>query len=77
MTVSEASDRLADAVDRARVDHDPIFITERGRRVAAVIGADDLQRLMDAAEDFANIGAARAARAARTEMEAGQGPADQ
>ena len=60
---------LADVVDRARVAHDPVYLTRRGRRVAAVIDADDLERLIDAAEDLADIEAARAARA---EMAEGQ-----
>lgn len=62
MTVSEARARLADVVDEARVAHDPVFLTRRGRRVAAVIDAEDLQRLIEAAEDLADIEAARAAR---------------
>ena len=69
VTVSEARARLADVVDRARVAHDPVYLTRRGRRVAAVIDADDLERLIDAAEDLADIEAARAARA---EMAEGQ-----
>lgn len=63
MTVTEARARLADVVDEARVAHDPVYLTRRGRRVAAVIDADDLQRLIEAAEDLADIEAARAARA--------------
>lgn len=63
VTVSEARARLADVVDQARVAHDPVFLTRRGRRVAAVIDADDLQRLIEAAEDLADLEAARAARA--------------
>ncbi len=69
MTVSEARARLADVVDQARVAHDPVFLTRRGRRVAAVIDADDLQRLIEAAEDLADVEAARAARA---EMASGE-----
>jgi prevent-host-death family protein len=61
--VSEARARLADVVDQARVGHDPVFLTRRGRRVAAVIDADDLQRLIEAAEDLSDIEAARSARA--------------
>ncbi len=63
----EARARLADVVDRARVAHDPVYLTRRGRRVAAVIDADDLERLIDAAEDLADIQAARAARAEMAE----------
>ena len=64
MTVSDARARLADIVDTARVGHEPVYLTRRGRRVAAVIDADDLDRLIEAAEDLADIEAARAAREA-------------
>ncbi|WP_211336562.1 type II toxin-antitoxin system Phd/YefM family antitoxin [Luteococcus japonicus] len=63
LTMSDARARLADVVDEARVRHDPVYLTRRGQRVAAVIDADDLDRLIDAAEDLADIEAARAARA--------------
>ncbi|WP_347030693.1 type II toxin-antitoxin system Phd/YefM family antitoxin [Brevibacterium paucivorans] len=63
VTVSDARARLADVVDEARVGHDPIYLTRRGRRVAAVIDADDLNRLIEAAEDLADIEAARVSRA--------------
>lgn len=62
MSVTDARSRLADVVDIARVKHDPVFLTRRGRRVAAVVGAEDLERLLQAAEDLADIQAARAAR---------------
>lgn len=62
MTVSHARARLADVVDAARVGHDPVYLTRRGQRVAAVIDADDLDRLIAAAEDLADIEAVRAAR---------------
>ena len=67
MTVTEARARLADVVDEARVAHDPVFLTRRGRQVAAVIDAEDLHRLINAAEDLADIQAARDARAEMTE----------
>ena len=69
MSVSDARARLADVVDSARVDHEPVYLTRRGRRVAAVISADDLQRLIEAAEDLADL---EAVRAAREEMAAGE-----
>jgi prevent-host-death family protein len=62
ITVSDARARLADVVDAARVGHDPVYLTRRGQRVAAVIDADDLDRLIAAAEDLADIEAAREAR---------------
>lgn len=66
VSVTDARARLADVVDAARVGHEPVFLTRRGRRVAAVIDADDLKVLIEAAEDLADI---EAARAARLEME--------
>lgn len=72
MTLSDARARLADVVDEARVGHDPVFLTRRGRRVAAVVDADQLEQLLEAAEDLADI---RAAAAARAEMsETGEEP---
>ena len=68
ITVSDARARLADVVDVARVGHDPVYLTRRGQRVAAVIDADDLDLLIAAAEDLADI---QAAHAARVEMEDG------
>ena len=69
MTVSDARARLADVVDAARVGHDPVYLTRRGQRVAAVIASEDLDRLIAAAEDLADIEAARAARAEIAEGE--------
>ncbi|MGX6451213.1 type II toxin-antitoxin system Phd/YefM family antitoxin [Brevibacterium paucivorans] len=63
VTVIDARARLADVVDEARVGHDPIYLTRRGRCVAAIIDADDLDRLIEAAEDLADIEAARVSRA--------------
>ena len=71
ITLSAARARLADVVDAARVGHDPIYLTRRGQRVAAVIDADDLDRLIAAAEDLADIEAAKDARA---EIAHGQPP---
>lgn len=69
MTVSNARARLADVVDSARVEHNPVYLTRRGQRVAAVIDADDLDRLIAAAEDLADLEAVARARA---EMEDGE-----
>ena len=63
LTVTDARARLAEVVDAARVGHAPVYLTRRGRRVAAVIDADDLDRLIEAAEDLTDIEATRAARA--------------
>ncbi len=69
MTVSDARARLGDVVDAARVGDDPVYLTRRGQRVAAVIDADDLDRLIAAAEDLADI---EAVRTAREEIAAGE-----
>ena len=66
MSVSEARARLADVVDEARTSHVPVYVTRRGRRVAAVIDAEDLDRLIEMAEDLADV---RAAAQAREEMQ--------
>ncbi len=62
ISLSDARARLADVVDAARVGHDPVYLTRRGQRVAALIDADDLGRLIAAAEELADIEAAKAAR---------------
>jgi prevent-host-death family protein len=62
LTVSEARARLADVVDEARVGHEPVYLTRRGRRVAAVVDASYLDWLIELAEDYADVAAARAAR---------------
>lgn len=63
LTVSEARAKLADVVDTARVHHHPVYLTRRGQRVAAVVDADDLARLIQASEDLEDIEEARASRA--------------
>jgi prevent-host-death family protein len=65
LSISEAREQLAAVIDRARTEHRPVFLSRRGRRVAAVIDADDLDRLLELAEDMADI---RAAEEARAEM---------
>ena len=65
LSVSEARKKLAEIIDRARAEHTPIYLARRGRRVAAVIDADDLDAILELAEDMADI---RAAEAARAEM---------
>jgi PHD/YefM family antitoxin component YafN of YafNO toxin-antitoxin module len=51
------------------VKHDPVYLTRRWQRVAAVIDAEDLDRLIAAAEDLTDI---EVARAAREEIDGGQ-----
>lgn len=71
-SVTDARNQLATIIDTARSAHQPVFVTRRGQRVAAVIDADDLGRIMELAEDMADI---RAAEASRAEMQAtGEAP---
>lgn len=65
--VSEARQQLAAIIDRARSEHVPIYLTRHGSRVAAVINSDDLERVLELAEDMSDI---QAATAAREEMRA-------
>jgi len=66
LSISDARSRLAAIIDRARTDHQPVYVARRGRRIAAVIDADDLDRILELAEDMADI---RAAEQARAEMQ--------
>ena len=63
LPVSVARSRFDEIVDDARARHEPVFLTRRGRCVAAVIDVEDLERLTQAAEDLADIETADAARA--------------
>ena len=65
ISVSDARDQLASIINRARTTHEPVFLSRRGRRVAAVIDADYLERLIELAEDMTDI---RAAEDSREEM---------
>ena len=62
LPVSVACGQLDEIVDDVRARLEPVFLTRRGRRVAALIDADDLERLTQAAEELADIEAADAAR---------------
>lgn len=66
LNVSDARTHLAAIIDRARTEHQPVYLTRRGRRVAAVIDADDLDQIVALAEDMADV---LAAAQARIEME--------
>lgn len=70
--ITEARKQLATIIDHARADHEPVYLTRRGQRIAAVIDADDLDGILSLAEDMADI---RAAEEARAEMRAtGEAP---
>ena len=62
MAVTEAREHLSDVVNRAAYGGETVFLTRRGRRVAAIVPAELLEAL-EAAEDAADVAAAREAMA--------------
>ena len=62
-SVSDARRDLATVIDEVRATREPVWISRRGHRVAAVIGSDQLEQLQALAEDMADILDAEAARA--------------
>lgn len=72
VSIATARKQLAAIIDQARSNHEPVFLSRRGQKVAAVIDADDLVGILALAEDMADI---RAAEEARAEMRAtGEAP---
>jgi prevent-host-death family protein len=72
VSVTEARRNLAEVIDLACSEHTPVYLARRGRRIAAVIDADDLDAVLELAEDMADV---RAAEEARAEMRAtGEAP---
>lgn len=65
VALSEAKRQLGALVSQAHLSHEPVFLTKRGRRVAAIIDADTLDRMIERLEDLED---AEAADAARREM---------
>lgn len=61
LAVSEARNRLAEAIELAR-SGEPVYVTRRGRRVAVLVDAAAYDALVEAAEDAldrAELAAAR------------------
>jgi prevent-host-death family protein len=44
--VSEARQSLAPLIAQVRTERAPVYLTRRGRRIAAITDADDLDRLL-------------------------------
>lgn len=62
LPVSEARNRLAEAIEIARKG-EPVYVTRRGRRVAVLVDAAAYDALVESAEDLldrAELAAARA-----------------
>lgn len=62
LTISEARRDLAKVIDDARSTHEPVYLSRRGQRVAAVVDAEDYDQIRALAEDMADILAAEQAR---------------
>ncbi|MHB1157134.1 MAG: type II toxin-antitoxin system Phd/YefM family antitoxin [Phycisphaerales bacterium] len=62
MTVAEARDNMADAVNRVAYAGERVVLERRGKGVAALVSVEDLE-LLEAMEDREDIAAARRARA--------------
>ena len=76
-SVSDARRDLAAVIDEARATREPVFLSRRGRRVAAVLSAEELDRLRGLAEDMADILDAEAASREMRESGAAPVPWDQ
>ncbi|WP_285500096.1 type II toxin-antitoxin system Phd/YefM family antitoxin [Actinokineospora sp. NBRC 105648] len=60
MPISVASNQLGEVVSRVEHAHERVVLTGHGQPVAAIVPIDDLRRL-EAAEDEADLAAAREA----------------
>ncbi len=54
MSISEARQQLAELVNRAAYGRERIALGRRGKKVAAIVSADDLE-LLEALEDAADL----------------------
>lgn len=60
ITATKARDQLGRLIDRAHSE--PVYLTRHDRRVGAIVDADTLERLMEAAEELEDIAAYDAAK---------------
>ncbi|AXK45714.1 type II toxin-antitoxin system Phd/YefM family antitoxin [Brachybacterium saurashtrense] len=61
IAATKARDQLGRLIDRAHSE--PVYLTRHDRRVGAIVDADTLDRLMEAAEELEDIAAYDAAKA--------------
>ncbi len=62
ISVTDARRELANVIDRARTEHEPVYLVRHGQRFAAVVDAGGYDRLLALAEDMSDILAAEDAR---------------
>jgi len=65
VNISDARSAFASIIARVQTNPEPVYLSRHGKRIAAVIDADELDRLIALAEDMEDI---RAAELAREEM---------
>ena len=59
IAITDARGHLSSIIDTAR--HEPVYLTRRNRPVAAIIDTDQLSRLLEDADELADIRAVDAA----------------
>jgi len=59
ISITQARSELAEVIDRARMNHEPVYLMRHGQRVAAIVDSSDLARLLELAEDMNDILEAR------------------
>ncbi|MBM7052004.1 type II toxin-antitoxin system Phd/YefM family antitoxin [Rothia sp. ZJ1223] len=59
MTISEARSSLGEAVDTARIECEPLYLTRHGKRVTANSDEAMLEHLLETAEELADLRAAQ------------------
>jgi len=62
ISITQARSELAEVIDRARMNHEPVYLMRHGQRVAAIVDSSDLARLLELAEDMNDILEAQEAR---------------
>lgn len=62
VAVSAAKQQLGSLVDRAHLAHETVFLTKHGRKMAALVDADEYESLLEHLEDLEDAIAATAAR---------------
>lgn len=66
IAITDARAQLSSLVDRAR--YEPVYLTRRNQQIAAIVDADRLAQLLEAAEELEDIRAAEVARAETTKL---------
>lgn len=68
VSVSDARGRLASLIEQSTVDRAPVYLSRRGRRVAAIVDVDVLAHVLELAEDMEDVLAAEVSRRELAEL---------